>query len=111
MSAWVRPVCGRASTRLSIFTASTSRGPGTCSPVKGDSSGPGDEPGPAPGWPAPDPELSISPVVSPAAASTAAETPAMILTRVCIFASCSARPSAAQPPALAAGDLALQGDL
>src|SRR5262245_57204487 len=86
MSAWLTPVCGRASTRLSIFTASTGRGPGTGSPVKGDRS-PGDtlgeDPVPAPG---PEPALRISPTVTPADATTAAETPAMILTRVRICA-------------------------
>ena len=39
MSALVRPVCGRASTMLSIFTASTGPSVLTGSPVKGDTSG------------------------------------------------------------------------
>ena len=46
MTTRLRPVCGRASTRLSIFTASTSRGLDTGSPVKGDSSSPATKPGP-----------------------------------------------------------------
>ena len=36
MSAWVSPVCGRAFTMLSIFTASTRFSEGTGSPVNGD---------------------------------------------------------------------------
>src|SRR6516225_195331 len=36
MSAWVSPVCGRAFTMLSIFTARTLFSAGTGSPVNGD---------------------------------------------------------------------------
>src|SRR5215469_1579596 len=48
MSALVNPVCGRANTMLSIFTASTGRGPAACSPVNGDTR-PAEQPPPASG--------------------------------------------------------------
>src|SRR5512135_1635344 len=40
MSAWARPVCGRAGARLSIFTPSTGPSDFTGSPVNGDSNCP-----------------------------------------------------------------------
>ena len=74
MSAWVSPVCGRAFTMLSIFTASTRFSEDTGSPVNGDSNGRAVGEGVADtGFACPPPRAASStPVTRPAKTTTAA---------------------------------------
>src|SRR5690348_10577162 len=81
MSALVRPVCGRAGARLSIFTASTGPGEDTGSPVNGENSWPVAS-GAAgfTGVPGPGHSTAMTAATSPITA-TAAETPIMTFRR------------------------------
>jgi len=73
MSAWVSPVCGRAFTMLSIFTASTRFSAGTGSPVNGDSWCGVGEGVAAAGFACPPPRSASSrPATKPATMTTAA---------------------------------------
>src|SRR5260370_2375338 len=92
MSAWLSPVCGRANTMLSNFTASTRFNEGTGSPVNGDRNGgagagerEGD--GVARGLSAcPPPRSASSALVTPPAKMSTAATAMTALCRVHIVA-------------------------
>ncbi len=98
MSAWVRPVCGRAYTMLSIFTASTRFSDGTGAPVNGDRSR---AVGAGAGVPLPQPDSTSSAPVTRPAKTPAAVTAAAGLCRVHIIAPSpvrTLRKAAATPP-------------